>query len=103
MKTYRRLLGYAWPENIRELESALRRALLVAAGASHVKPEHLSLADDVSPKAEPTRGKGPSRAALLAALERTGWNISEVAREFNTGRQRIYRLMERYDLRPPPR
>ncbi len=37
------LMQHAWPGNVRELENTIHRAVLLANGDGHIKPEHLML------------------------------------------------------------
>jgi transcriptional regulator with AAA-type ATPase domain/tetratricopeptide (TPR) repeat protein len=101
-----RLLAYAWPGNIRELANVLERAALLADGPAVT-------ADDVGPLE--TVGAGvaapgfsaataatrdeATRGQLLAALERTGWNISLTAAQLGIARNTVYARLERYGLR----
>jgi two-component system response regulator HydG len=103
-----KMLSYAWPGNIRELENALERALILA-GADEIGPALFSL---VSPT---SRLQGPSAGALLkegfsldaferellqVALERTEGNKSAAARLLGITRRRLYSRLETLDEDP---
>jgi DNA-binding NtrC family response regulator len=105
---YRRLLGHAWPQNIRELEMALALAVRVCGASPVIRPAHVDLADDAPPasKATPPRRPAPGadppdRVELLAALEEARWNVAKVARRFGLHREQVYRLMKEYNLGRP--
>jgi formate hydrogenlyase transcriptional activator len=84
--TMDRLVRYAWPGNIRELQNVIERAAILCQGAT------LELDEDLLPMAVPetggAAGEAPpqrpaglatleemERAHILAALEQTGWLI----------------------------
>ncbi|HEY7678115.1 MAG TPA: helix-turn-helix domain-containing protein, partial [Candidatus Methylomirabilis sp.] len=101
---------YAWPGNIRELENTLQRMMVVA------KADMLDLADlpeeirGTGPAAEPAQGlKGIAResagivekGAILAALERTGGNVTRAAKVLGISRATLQNKMKAYGLRTP--
>ncbi|HVR63328.1 MAG TPA: sigma-54 dependent transcriptional regulator [Polyangia bacterium] len=103
-----KLLQYDWPGNIRELENALERALILA-GPDEIVPSLLSLASPLS------RGGSHAASALLtegfnldqlerdllrAALERTNGNKSAAARLLGITRRRLYSRLESLDEMP---
>ena len=61
----RRLVGYGWPGNVREMRNVLERALILARGAPALEPDHLP-ADLARRAAEPAR----QAPATLAEVER---------------------------------
>ena len=94
-----RLLAYSWPGNVRQLENALERALIVA-GEGEILPDHLGLDSSA------TRTRGPAdvlvegfnldtfeREVILAALARAGGNKSHAARMLGVSRRRLYSLL----------
>jgi len=104
---YRRLLTYSWPYNIRELEQALQRALLVAAGSPILRSVHLRLAAEANPSetaadARPAKSP-PTRAGdeLALLLDQNEWNICAVARLRDVKPTQIYRWMKKYGLERP--
>jgi DNA-binding NtrC family response regulator len=109
---------HAFPGNVRELEYALERAMILA-GSEPIGVEHLNLAG-------PTSGGYPGAAAgaagpewvpaippgglslevlerelILRALERAGGNKSQAARLLGLTRRTLYSRMERHGLRQP--
>ncbi|WP_164009496.1 sigma-54-dependent Fis family transcriptional regulator [Pyxidicoccus trucidator] len=123
-----RLAAHPWPGNVRELKTALRLALVRAAGASvldvdALPPElgsgpipTLSGAMPTSRPAEPTSRPAPPaeeeapRAlreleahAIQEALARSGGNVAQAARRLGIARSTLYRMVERFGLSLPPR
>ncbi|HYE07625.1 MAG TPA: sigma 54-interacting transcriptional regulator [Planctomycetota bacterium] len=86
-----------WPGNVRQLDNALRRALVMA--ETTIGRDHLDLAP-----ARPTAAGGfPTLAEIeaehvRAALTRTGWNKSEAARLLGISRPTILKKIADYGL-----
>jgi len=106
---------HSFPGNVRELEYALERAMILA-GSDPIGAEHLSLggvaagprgAADGAPDWVPViPPEGLSlevleRELILRALERAGGNKSQAARLLGLSRRTLYSRMERHGLRPP--
>ncbi len=102
---------YAWPSNVRELEHAVEAALHMAKGdllTLEDLPAHLQRAGGSgAPSGLPTttipltqapgqlRGSlaAAERGVVLAALQQTGWNLSQAARLLGLPRQTLqYRI-----------
>ncbi|MFH1279669.1 MAG: sigma 54-interacting transcriptional regulator [Candidatus Eisenbacteria bacterium] len=106
------LLRYAWPGNVRELEKSILRAVLLAP-ENTIDVEHLSA--EVAPAGEGF--VSPGRAALTlkdevealekrrvrAALERTGGNRSQAARDLGLSLRGLRNKIRRYELERPSR
>jgi sigma-54 dependent transcriptional regulator, acetoin dehydrogenase operon transcriptional activator AcoR len=97
------MIDYAWPGNIRELQSAIRFALVKSRGQM-IQPEHLPL----ELKSSETRhhSRGPKRklngADVSRALIQSGGNKAKAARILGVGRATLYRfLADRPDLMSP--
>jgi len=106
----RRLLGFDWPGNVRQLESILERALLLAEG-------NTIEAEDLPDELRRPRGPAASvhleipadgidieeveRALLLQAMEKGDWVIARAARLLRlTYRTMQYRL-EKFGIKKP--
>jgi DNA-binding NtrC family response regulator len=105
----RRLLGYDWPGNIRELQNVLERAVLLAE-QDVIGPEHLpaEVRPQGHPAAAPTRDSGQTWALRsLEELERehvqrvlTAMHGSreETARILGISRRTLTRMIQRWNL-----
>ena len=106
---------HPFPGNVRELEYALERAMILA-GSDPIDVEHLSIAgsgEDASRGAMAAPGWVPEippeglslevleRELILPALERAGGNKSQAARLPGLTRRALYSRMERHGLRKP--
>ncbi len=100
---------YPFPGNVRELEHALERALILA-GSDPIGPEHLPFArpERVSPESWvpriPPGGlslEALERELILQALGLAAGNKSQAARLLGLTRRTLYSRMEKHDLRRP--
>jgi two-component system response regulator AtoC len=98
-----RLVEYAWPGNIRELQNAIERAFALSS-QPEITPKDLPAAilRDAEPAADgftdPLPLEEVERRNILAALHRSGGNKNEAARILGIDRQRLYRKIEKYGL-----
>ncbi|WP_437758937.1 sigma 54-interacting transcriptional regulator [Sorangium sp. So ce1389] len=98
----RRLGQHGWPGNVRELENVITKAVVLCDGRK-IGPDDVDL-----PRARDGGGRGAprsprdERAALLGALERTGWNALQAAREAGMSRATFYRKLRRLGIERPP-
>lgn len=105
-----RLLGYAWPGNIRQLKSVLQYALAMA-DEETIGPEHLP--DEVTgPGLAPSReeeARPPlaavreqqERQLLLDTLEQHQWIITRAAEALGISRATLHRKINRHGLVSP--
>src|ERR1043165_6933846 len=106
------MLDYAWPGNVRQLESAIERAILLAE-ADYITVEDLPL--EVRQESRPAEGAGfklpaegvnfedVERNLILQAMERTDYNITKAAKLLGlTFRTLQYRL-EKFGIKRPDR
>ena len=94
---------YPWPGNIRQLESAVERAVHLAEGGA-LLPEHFGIADlmenrrPAAPAPAQATLEDIERQAIAAALVRFGGNISQTAFALGVSRPTLYRKMDKYGL-----
>ncbi len=93
------VLGYGWPGNIRELDHAIERAVLLADGATiRVADLGLSPSHGASDQLDQMTLEQVERVLIHKALARTGNNVSEAAKALGLSRSAMYRRLERYGL-----
>lgn len=110
----RRLLDYAWPGNIRELENAMHRGLLLADGGLRVSDGLRlgSVETDVAPPKDDVglffgtlkserarRTEAFEREYLTWLLDRTHGNVSAASVEAGTERRHLGRLIQRHGIK----
>ncbi len=104
-----RILGYSWPGNIRELENAIERAVVLAHGdtiTQDLLPAEMRASLAVTGSAlggGPSRPLGEARAQferqyLDQVLRRADGNTAEAARIAGVDRSNFRRLLKRYGL-----
>jgi DNA-binding NtrC family response regulator len=105
----RRLLGYDWPGNIRELQNVLERAVLLAEQGV-IGPEHLATSVRPSAAGLPDVPDAPpllrpledvEREHVVRVLAATGGNREESSRILGISRRTLTRMIQRWGL--PPR
>jgi DNA-binding NtrC family response regulator len=107
-----KITTYHWPDNVRELQNTLRRAVAVACGDRLTRdditfiPSTLSRAatDNVLVSGQGQQQNGllhdSQRAVILKALTDNNWNFTQTARRLGIGRTTLWRKVKKYNLRP---
>lgn len=100
-----RLQSYAWPGNIRELDSTVTRAALCAQGVviRESDIQFLHPAGDNAIAARLPTLRETERAHVLRALIAANWNKREAARILDVSRGTLYRKIAEYGLTAPSR
>ncbi len=117
------MLEYSWPGNVRELQNAMHRAYVLCNGdviqisdlpARILRGDAPTTTSDSAPTGEqappaPAQSVTPDlgsrslddleRQAIVDALERHKWNISEVGRQLGIGRTTLYRKLKKYGIK----
>jgi DNA-binding NtrC family response regulator/tetratricopeptide (TPR) repeat protein len=103
------LRQYPWSGNVRQLKNKIEAACLLTDG-DRVEPEALELGAPSARGAMPAAAPEPSsleaavarteREHLLAALERTGWNITRTAAALGLSRDTLRYRVEKHRLQP---
>lgn len=98
--TYLTLREYKWPGNIRELQHAVERAVIMAEN-SVLEPKDFMLHTPSSLRelqADSGRMEDYEKAAILNAIKKCRGNLTKVAMELGFGRSTLYRKMKKYQL-----
>ena len=98
------LASYAWPGNIRELESTVSRAALSAPGRT-IRGTDVDFLHANAAPGEATRERLQSlreteRAQIIRVLDAVGWNKKEAAEVLEISRGTLYRKITEYGLAP---
>ncbi len=100
--TLKRLMMHHWPGNIRELQHAVERAVIMSEG-NVLEPHDFFLAEPsetVDNEALPNNMNLEETEKMLIrkVVDKYGGNISRAAKELGLTRASLYRRMEKYDL-----
>ncbi|HSG47216.1 MAG TPA: helix-turn-helix domain-containing protein, partial [Longimicrobiales bacterium] len=96
------ILRHPWPGNVREMEHAMHRAVLMTRGGEVT-------AADLMLRRRSEEGGGDlegltldevERHLIQRALERHGGNVSRAAEQLGLSRSALYRRLQRHDLSP---
>jgi transcriptional regulator with PAS, ATPase and Fis domain len=103
------LMQHNWPGNIRELQNAMRRAIVFAEGAlirlqdlpetvlqTHASPLAPATVSPVA--APPTNLDELEKQHIWWVLESEAWNMSHTAQKLGISRPRLYRLVRKHHL-----
>ncbi|MDE3153654.1 MAG: sigma-54-dependent Fis family transcriptional regulator [Acidobacteriota bacterium] len=93
------LLGHPWPGNIRELDHAVERAVLMAQGTS-IRAAELGLRSerDNTPRVEDMSLEDVEGFLVRKAMSRYDGNVSQAARALGLSRSALYRRLQRFGL-----
>jgi DNA-binding NtrC family response regulator len=93
------LLGHPWPGNIRELDHAVERAVLLAQG-DHVRAGDLGLrmSSSAAPRLDELPLEDVEKLLIQKALSRYDGNVSRAAQALGLSRSALYRRIASYGL-----
>lgn len=95
----RKMEQYPWPGNIRELQHAIERAVILSQEKT-LLPDDLFLKNSSQPSIASTGFdlEEMEKTMIVKALKRFNGNITDTARELGLSRAALYRRMEKYGL-----
>jgi DNA-binding NtrC family response regulator len=93
------MLAHEWTGNVRELDHAVERAVLMAAGST-IRAQDLGLTRpaDRAPRIEDMSIEEVEMLLIRKALARFGGNVSRAAEALGLSRSALYRRIQRYGL-----
>ena len=92
-----KLKSHSWEGNIRELQNAIEKAVIMCEGEI-IKPEHIELHAATRPATEAQTLEEMERQLIANAIEQCGGNLSQVATQLGITRQTLYNKIKRYGL-----
>ncbi|RDC65911.1 sigma-54-dependent transcriptional regulator [Adhaeribacter pallidiroseus] len=103
----KKLKQHSWPGNIRELQHAVERAIILADG-QELRPQDFAFSAMEQPGHPATTPElveeGPlqlsevERTTIMRVIERNKGNISKAAKELGITRTALYRRLEKHDI-----
>ncbi len=91
------MLRYEWPRNIRELAQAIARAVALC-DAGIIDAAHLPDVVMAAPRQAAEKREEPTKTRLVELLQAHQGNLSAMARDMNTSRSQVRRLLERHGV-----
>jgi two-component system, NtrC family, response regulator HydG len=104
--TFKKLRQHSWPGNIRELQHAVERAVILSEGQV-LRPQDFTfsaLEQAPAAQAAPMLPEGPlqlnevEKNTILRVIERNNGNITKAAKELGITRTALYRRLEKHDI-----
>ncbi|MGV3639232.1 MAG: sigma-54-dependent transcriptional regulator [Adhaeribacter sp.] len=104
--TFKKLRQHSWPGNIRELQHAVERAVILSEGPL-LRPEDFTFS---AMEQVPAAGGSPAlpegslqlheveKNTILRVIERNNGNITKAAKELGITRTALYRRLEKHDI-----
>ncbi|HXG66358.1 MAG TPA: sigma-54 dependent transcriptional regulator [Blastocatellia bacterium] len=104
------IMNYSWPGNVRQLEAAIERAILLCEGDEiSVEDLPLEIRQEGTPATAfnfklPPEGisfEELERSLIIQAMEQTGWNITRAAKLLGLSFRTLQYRLEKFDLKKP--
>jgi len=99
--THKKLAKYSWPGNIRELQHAIERAIIMSEGNILMPDDFFFLvqkADSVNEAQDNLNLDEVEKNVILKAINKHSGNISKAAKELGLTRASLYRRLEKHEL-----
>jgi|TARA_Y100000114_G_C11763226_1_gene331172 DNA-binding NtrC family response regulator len=99
--TYKKLSKYSWPGNIRELQHAIERAIIMSEGNVLMPDDFFFLvqkADSQTESVDNLNLDEVEKNVILKAINKHSGNISKAAKELGLTRASLYRRLEKHGL-----
>jgi DNA-binding NtrC family response regulator len=102
------LMNYSWPGNVRQLESAIERAILLCEGDEiSVEDLPVEIRQESSPSSNfnfklPPEGisfEELEQSLITQAMEQTGWNITRAAKLLGLSFRTLQYRLEKFDMK----
>ncbi len=98
-ETMKRLQHYHWPGNIRELQHALERAVIMGDPNILITESNASFGLSTESLETPAyKLEEVEKAAIIKAINKNNGNMSKAAKDLGLGRTTLYRKMHKYGL-----
>ena len=106
------IMNYAWPGNVRQLESAIERAILLCEGAEiTVEDLPVEIRNEGTPSSAfnfklPPEGiafEELEKSLILQAMEQTSWNITRAAKLLGLSFRTLQYRLEKFGIKKPAR
>ena len=95
----KRLIDYAFPGNIRELENMIERAMVIGNGKKIMLKDLPLAKEEVSSSVE--RLEDFEKDFILRILNKYEWNISRSAKALKVDRVTLYNKIRKHGLKAP--
>lgn len=99
--TYKKLSKYSWPGNIRELQHAIERAIIMSEGNVLMPDDFFFLVqkqDSQNDAVDNLNLDDVEKNVILRAINKHNGNISKAAKELGLTRASLYRRLEKHGL-----
>ncbi len=94
----KQLNAYPWPGNIRELQHAVERAVIMSGERTLKSSDFLMPKVNHTPSINSLKVEDVEKEAIRKAIERFEGNLSKASEELGIGRTTLYRKMKKYGL-----
>jgi DNA-binding NtrC family response regulator len=95
------MMLYEWSGNVRELENAIERAVVVGKGRK-ILPQDLPIFQREHPSIPPDHSlQNIERCHIIQILNENQWNVSKSAEILGIDRSTLYSKIKRYDIQKP--